>query len=114
MLTASDFAERLDQPELMDEVSDYGAYSTLIRGLSRIDRYVLAHRPTFRFLSRVVASLPNDFRPLHIVDVGCGDGDLLRRIARWARRRRRRVLLTGVDLNPLAIQAAIDASRLAS
>jgi SAM-dependent methyltransferase len=44
--------------------------------------------------------------PLHIVDVGCGGGDMLRRIAAWARSRELSVQLTGIDLNPNAARAA--------
>jgi SAM-dependent methyltransferase len=47
-------------------------------------------------------------RPIEIVDVGSGYGDLLRQIAGWARRRRIEVSLTGVDLNPWARQAALE------
>jgi SAM-dependent methyltransferase len=95
----------------MDDVQDYAEYRALIRGLGQIDRLVLAHRPTFHFLSRVVAALPRHAPALHIVDVGCGDGDLLRRVARWARRRQRAATLTGVDLNPNAIRAARELSN---
>jgi SAM-dependent methyltransferase len=42
--------------------------------------------------------------------VGCGYGDMLRRIASWATRRGVRVDLTGVDLNPDAIRAAKEAT----
>jgi 2-polyprenyl-3-methyl-5-hydroxy-6-metoxy-1,4-benzoquinol methylase len=46
--------------------------------------------------------------PVHIVDVGCGGGDLLRQIAGWARRRGMGVELTGIDLNPYAARAAAE------
>jgi SAM-dependent methyltransferase len=47
---------------------------------------------------------------MHILDVGCGGGDLLRQIARWARRRNIAVQLTGIDLNPYSVRAAAEAS----
>jgi SAM-dependent methyltransferase len=40
----------------------------------------------------------------HIVDLGCGTGDTLRVIARWARRNKYRVNLTGIDNNKDAIE----------
>ena len=49
-------------------------------------------------------------RPLHIVDVGCGYGDMLRRIHAWAKKRGLPVILTGIDLNPNAIAAARNAT----
>ena len=41
-----------------------------------------------------------------MLDVGFGDGDMLRRIARWAARRGHAVELVGVDLNPRSELAA--------
>ncbi|HEU5352175.1 MAG TPA: methyltransferase domain-containing protein [Terracidiphilus sp.] len=51
---------------------------------------------------------PGSRERLHIVDVGCGGGDLLRRIAGWARRRGIAVELTGIDMNPYAARAAAE------
>ena len=58
--------------------------------------------------------LPEPDRPLHIVDVGCGGGDMLRQIESWAARKRVAVKLTGVDLNPHAIRAAREFTRAES
>ncbi len=44
-----------------------------------------------------IASFTNPKQPLHIVDVGCGGGDTLIAIAKWARRYGQPVLLTGLD-----------------
>jgi 2-polyprenyl-3-methyl-5-hydroxy-6-metoxy-1,4-benzoquinol methylase len=45
-----------------------------------------------------------------LLDVGFGDGDMLRRIARWADRRGIAAELTGIDLNPRSVAAALEAS----
>jgi 2-polyprenyl-3-methyl-5-hydroxy-6-metoxy-1,4-benzoquinol methylase len=50
-------------------------------------------------------------RGFSLVDVACGHGDALRRIAAWARRRGLEARLTGIDLNPWAIRAATEATR---
>jgi SAM-dependent methyltransferase len=55
--------------------------------------------------------VPEPNHALHIVDVGCGGGDMLRRIERWAAQKRVSVKLTGVDLNPNAIRAAREFTR---
>ena len=47
---------------------------------------------------------------LNILDVGCGYGDTLRCIERWATRRCIAVALTGLDLNPDATIIAAEAS----
>ena len=56
-----------------------------------------AARPTLAFLARGDAAGMPAFR---LLDVGFGHGDMLRRIARWARRRGIAADLIGVDLNP--------------
>jgi 2-polyprenyl-3-methyl-5-hydroxy-6-metoxy-1,4-benzoquinol methylase len=47
---------------------------------------------------------------LRLLDVGFGDGDMLRQIERWARRRGISAELTGIDLNPRSVAAALEAS----
>ena len=49
---------------------------------------------------------PRDMPAFRLLDVGFGHGDMLRRIARWARRRGIAVDLVGVDLNPNSAAAA--------
>ena len=46
----------------------------------------------------------------HIVDLGCGSGDVLKYIAKWARTNQYKVRLTGVDNNPDAIKYLEDHS----
>ncbi len=44
--------------------------------------------------------------PLHIADIGCGGGDTLRHIAKWARRKNIQLQLTGIDANDFMVQYA--------
>ena len=44
--------------------------------------------------------------PIKLVDVGCGYGDLLRKIERWAGERGIRMELIGVDVNANAVRVA--------
>lgn len=98
-----DFTHRADLDEAMDEIASYPEYRRCLHDLDSVSRLVLAHRPTLAFLDRIAAAHPG---PLRILDVACGDGSMLRRIARWARRRNLTVELTGLDLNPWATQVA--------
>ncbi len=117
-LTASsdlpDFSRRATQSELMDteEVSAEDLRDCLA-DLARVNTLTLARRPTLAFLDRVIATRPRSSKPLQIVDVGSGYGDLLRAIHAWAVRRGVDVSLTGVDLNPQAKLAAIAATPIA-
>ncbi len=74
--------------------------------LERVNRASLGYRPTLDWLGRIAAGRDR----LSVLDVGCGHGDMLRRIARWARRRGLAVDLAGVDLNPQAVAAAASAT----
>jgi SAM-dependent methyltransferase len=101
-----------DLPELMDGECSYEDFRGCLRSLEQINRWLLGYRPTLAWLKRLPPALRDrGLRdPLHIVDVGCGGGDLLRQIAGWARRRGTAVQLTGIDLNPYATRAATEST----
>jgi 2-polyprenyl-3-methyl-5-hydroxy-6-metoxy-1,4-benzoquinol methylase len=89
--------------ELMDaDDLDADTYAAIVHDLARVNTLTLARRPTLNFLDKI-APQPG---PIRILDVGFGDGDMLRAIARWARKRDRRVELVGIDLNPRSAPAA--------
>ncbi|MCI4654080.1 methyltransferase domain-containing protein [Sphingomonas aquatilis] len=96
-------ATRAQADELMD-ADDLPAdvYAAVVADLARVNLVTMAARPTLRFLSRAARGADR----LRILDVGFGDGDMLRRIARWAAKRRLPVELVGVDLNPRSEAAA--------
>lgn len=94
-------------PELMDGDCSYEDFRDCLRSLEKINRWLLGYRPTLNWLEQ----LPHGQRDSsHILDVGSGGGDLLRQIARWARRRNIDVELTGIDLNPYAARAASEST----
>ncbi|HLI75880.1 MAG TPA: methyltransferase domain-containing protein [Acidobacteriaceae bacterium] len=107
-----DLSQRIDPallPELMDAPCAYETFRDCVRDIAASTRVTLAYRPTFAFLKEAIAHRGSR-SPLHVLDVGSGGGDTLRRIALWARRRRLSVQLTGIDLNPHASRAATEFS----
>ena len=96
-------AERRHADELMDDPAlDAATYHAVLADLAKVNRVTLAHRPTLSFLGRAVGTK----RRFSVLDVGFGDGDMLRAIARWAQRRGLAAELTGIDLNPRSKAAA--------
>lgn len=105
------FAERSKQDELMDtEPVGFEEFKACLVDLARVNRLSLAYRPTLAFLDRLVENGRNLGRPIEVVDVGSGYGDMLREIDAWALRRDVAVSLTGVDLNPWSRLAATEAT----
>ena len=96
-------AVRADAEELMDAPDlDADTYAAVVGDLARVNAVTLAARPTLAFLRRVARGRDR----LRVLDVGFGDGDMLRRVARWAERHGVAVDLVGVDLNPRSEPAA--------
>jgi 2-polyprenyl-3-methyl-5-hydroxy-6-metoxy-1,4-benzoquinol methylase len=100
---AGSLAERLRADELMDDPAlDPATFHAVLADLANVNQVTLAYRPTLAFLGRAVGKHAR-FR---LLDVGFGDGDMLRVIARWAQRRGIAAELTGIDLNPRSLAAA--------
>ncbi|MDP1027849.1 methyltransferase domain-containing protein [Sphingomonas sp. KR1UV-12] len=96
-------ARRRIARELMDaDDLDADTYAAVVGDLARVNTVTLAARPTLNFLSRIAEGRDS----LRILDVGFGDGDMLRRIEHWARKRRIATELVGIDLNPRSEYAA--------
>jgi len=109
-LTMPDLSRRAIIPEIMDtEPVPYDEFRDCLRAIERINRLTFAYRPTLRWLDRATTRRWND-RPIEILDVGSGHGDMLRRIHGWARRRGVAVRLTGIDVSPWATRAAGEAT----
>lgn len=92
--------EWLDDPDVLP--ADLAA---ALADLDRFNRAMLGHWPILRWLASATRDVPKD-RPVAILDVGCGSGDLLRAVRRWATRENRAATLIGIDLNPDAVAIA--------
>ena len=105
-----DFTRRIrprDLPELMDGECSYEEFRACLHSLEQVNRWLLGYRPTLEWLEHLPRGAAG---PVHILDVGSGGGDLLRRVAEWAQRRGVAVRLTGIDLNPYAARAAAEST----
>jgi trans-aconitate methyltransferase len=84
--------EQMDAPDLPADT-----YAAVVNDLARVNRLTLAARPTVSFVKRAARG-----RSFRLLDVGFGQGDMLRAIAR----RFPEGELVGVDLNPRSEPAA--------
>lgn len=97
-------ATRAMADELMDAHDlDAQTYAAVVADLARVNVVTMAARPTLAFLNRAMRGRNS----LKLLDVGYGDGDMLRRIAHWAAKRGIAAELVGVDLNPRSKLAAV-------
>jgi SAM-dependent methyltransferase len=95
---------------MMDQPCSYAELRMCLHDIGRVNRLTSAFRPTISWLEDLVAVRSASAEPLRVVDVGCGYGDMLRRIDEWAQKHGVAVALTGIDLNPHAIRAAREAT----
>lgn len=99
--------DRLQQEELMDAADlPESTYRAVLADLAKVNRVTLAYRPTLQFLERVLAGR----KRFKLLDVGYGQGDMLREIAGWAKKRGIEAELVGVDLNARSEAAAREAT----
>jgi 2-polyprenyl-3-methyl-5-hydroxy-6-metoxy-1,4-benzoquinol methylase len=102
-----DFSARARLPEMMD-ADDLPAatYADVIGGLAGVNTITLARLPTLAWLEKATRGMTG----FSLVDVGFGHGDMLRAIAKWAKKRGLAARLTGVDLNPKSAPVAAAAT----
>jgi 2-polyprenyl-3-methyl-5-hydroxy-6-metoxy-1,4-benzoquinol methylase len=94
------------QPELMDQPGlDEGLHGHALRSLSRINWWSRTSGMIWRPIRRLALEI-GPSRPLRVLDVACGGGDVARGLARRARRAGIPVHVDGCDINPVAIAHA--------
>jgi len=107
-----DFRYRAQLTEIIDEPCARDELRPCLRDVARLNRWLLGYRPLLHWLNSFTTF--GGTQPIHILDVGCGYGDSLRRIERWAHANRIAVELTGLDINPDAVAIAAEGTPPAS
>ncbi len=94
-----DFRHRATTPEWMDgDDVTQAQFAACVADLATVNSITLARPPTLAFVRLALAAMPNDAVPT-ILDVGFGEGDMLRGIAAMLQRLGRPARLIGIDLN---------------
>src|SRR5258708_4945505 len=94
------------QPELMDQPGlDESLHAHALRSLSRINWISRTSAVIWRPI-RKLALEADTARPLRILDVACGGGDVAIGLAKRAARAGLKVQVDGCDINPVAVEHA--------
>jgi ubiquinone/menaquinone biosynthesis C-methylase UbiE len=100
--------ERRRQPEWMDDPAvDPAELRQSLAYLRRINSLLGYNRSIVRHLDRFSRRWPPG-RPVHVVDVATGSGDLPRAILGWSGRRGFDVWVVGVDLHATSVRIAAE------
>lgn len=100
---------RSSESEIMDsfELQGEGLLKTL-KDLERINRILGGNRVTLRGIEKLGV---HKSKIIRIADIGCGNGAMLREIAKWGRKKKLKLELIGIDANPYTVEIATEQSR---
>jgi SAM-dependent methyltransferase len=92
------FRHRSTEPELMDDPAlEASALELALSDIGRVNRLLGGNNVGLAGLKPFFDRKGE--QPLEVVDLGCGNGEFLRHVARYCRRHNLPVRLTGVDIN---------------
>lgn len=104
-----DLSERSTQPELMDDFREgIQKLRIVFDDINRVNTILGGNIITIAAVGRLIKENPQE--RYIIVDMGCGDGNMLREVALFCRAKGFAVELIGIDLNEEALQLAEEAS----
>lgn len=106
--TRSSEREYLDELDALDDLElDDQSLDRTFAELAQINFWLGGHRTTIHGLRLALQKLqPPGDGPVRVVDAGCGSGDGLRALARWARKQRLPLELLGVERNARVLDLA--------
>jgi len=102
---------RSDEIEIMDDFSIKGILlrDTLDK-LANINKWLGGNKVTLNGLKKILKNHPKE-NTITIIDLGCGDGDMLRRVAIFGKKAGYTFKLIGVDANEDTVKYATQLSR---
>jgi 2-polyprenyl-3-methyl-5-hydroxy-6-metoxy-1,4-benzoquinol methylase len=103
--------QRTDATEIMDDFSISGKilYKTLDT-LANINKWLGGNKVTLYGLKKLIKNHPKN-EPITIIDLGCGGGDILRKVSEYGKKEGYLFKLIGIDANKDAMDYARDISK---
>lgn len=102
---------RTDQSEIMDDLQMEGEIlRDALDKIATINQVLGGNRLTLKGVQQLIRNIPQS-QEIVILDVGCGNGDMLRRLADFGLKNNLKFKLIGVDANNFTINHAIKISE---
>ncbi|CAM3379768.1 methyltransferase domain-containing protein [Zobellia roscoffensis] len=106
----SDFLKRSVEPELMDDLSlDQTLLKKVLLDIDHANRFLNGNNLTIQALDSLISGKNKE--SYTILDMGCGDGSMLRAVVLWARKQNIGITCIGVDLNDKSLEIASEESK---
>jgi 2-polyprenyl-3-methyl-5-hydroxy-6-metoxy-1,4-benzoquinol methylase len=103
------FQNRTNKAEIMDDFELKGhELEVVLKDLNNVNKRLGGYKITIDGIKKL---LPQQQKTLKIADIGCGSGENLRQIAKWANRKNISVELYGIDANLNSINLAKSLSK---
>jgi 2-polyprenyl-3-methyl-5-hydroxy-6-metoxy-1,4-benzoquinol methylase len=98
-----DFSRRADTKELLDEEGiPFADIRRNMEELEQINTWLGGHAITISGIKNLLGTR----KKVHICEIGCGGGDNLKAIAKWCKKNKVEVALTGIDIKDTCIEYA--------
>lgn len=101
-----DTSKRTNRSEIMDDLNMQGNdLEKTLQDIDKINKWLGGNKVTIEGIKKLLKGHP-DGKMVHIADMGCGDGAILREIAKWGRDKEFPIKLSGIDANTHTIEIA--------
>jgi SAM-dependent methyltransferase len=101
---------RTDKPEIMDDFNMEGdVLRNALNKIAKINRFLGGNQLTLQGVKKLISKVPKSDE-ITIVDVGCGNGDMLRKLADYGFENKLNFQLIGVDANRYTVNYARELS----
>jgi len=105
-----DFSTRNRDSELMDDpLVEDKVLKKVLEDINRTNRLLSGNHVTLGSMAKLVTDYPQE--SYTILDVGCGDGTMLRKLVLWARKRGIKMECIGIDLSAKGLTIAKEMSE---